>query len=371
MTHKSLQNYSSHQQVVEGVRQKLKSLLKEVPALTDIDAVDVSNENRFEFDIIVKIKLPDQTLIEIFCEVKSKGEPAIIRKSIDTIQHVCESCDNYRSSNSYYMIGAPFISESTRKICEDSGLGYIDLSGNSLIKHSTLLIRTVGKEEDRVNRRRANVSVFERSSVKSSIILRHLLVNPKREWLLKNLAKKSGASPAQVSKVKKFLADKGLVANGADGLFVKEPSEIIIQWAEAYNKIQNAVYECYSIDSISEIERKLGELYSDFGIQCALTGFSGGARYAPSVKYKKVHAYVPQEHIDFVKKYLKCTDTSRGANVSLIVPYDNALWIDEREIRENLVVSPVQVCLDLYALKGRGEEAAEAIILKEFKQYER
>jgi hypothetical protein len=50
-----------------------------------------------------------------------------------------------------------------------------------------------------------------------------------------------------------------------------------------------------------------------------------------------------------------------GANVSLLVPYDEGIFFDSREIDGIQLVTPVQIYLDLQNYHSRGQEAAQAI----------
>lgn len=51
--------------------------------------------------------------------------------------------------------------------------------------------------------------------------------------------------------------------------------------------------------------------------------------------------------------------------MSLIIPYNECVLENSREIQGSQVVSPVQIYLDCSGLKGRGEEIADAIMTKE------
>ena len=53
---------------------------------------------------------------------------------------------------------------------------------------------------------------------------------------------------------------------------------------------------------------------------------------------------------------------STDANVTLLQPYDEGVLYGTREIEGAPVVSPVQLYLDFAGIKGRGEEAASAIL---------
>ncbi len=70
-------------------------------------------------------------------------------------------------------------------------------------------------------------SIYERSSVVSSVILRTLLENPGRKRKLKELAQLTGCSMGQVSKVKDFLVRQTYVDQNSEGISVINPKAIM------------------------------------------------------------------------------------------------------------------------------------------------
>lgn len=113
------------------------------------------------------------------------------------------------------------------------------------------------------------------------------------------------------------------------------------------------------------MEGKLRKLKQDMGIDSYLTGISGGVRYAPVVRYSKVHLYMAPEDIQEAVGYLGIKEVDSGANV-VIFPLENDSYIKGcRIIKGDMVVSPLQVYLDSLQLRGRGEEMAEAVLKKE------
>jgi hypothetical protein len=132
-----------------------------------------------------------------------------------------------------------------------------------------------------------------------------------------------------------------------------------------YGKKEPSAYACYSLDNVSVLENKLKLLKKYMGIESYLTGFSGGVRYVPVIRYNKVHMYLAPEDIQEAISYLEMKEVSSGSNV-VIFPLKNDSYIkDSRKIEESLVVSTVQIYLDCMQLKGRGEEMAEAVLMKE------
>jgi hypothetical protein len=124
-------------------------------------------------------------------------------------------------------------------------------------------------------------------------------------------------------------------------------------------------YSCYSLDNVSVIEERLKDLKKDMAIDSYLTGLSGGVRYAPVVRYNKMHVYIAPEDIQEAISYLGMKEVSSGSNV-VILPLENDSYIrDYRVVDGSVVVSPLQIYLDCMQIKGRGEEMAEAVLRKE------
>ena len=259
---------------------------------------------------------------------------------------------------------SPYISDRTAMICEQNGIGYFDYAGNCWFVGHSIYLSEKGNKNPRPKEYKA-AAIFERSSVVSSLILRELFVDVARVWKLKYLAEKVDCSIGQVSKVMNFLQENAWAEKTKDGYMLREPEALLYEWSRIYGKKEASAYALYSLDNVSILEKKLKFLKKDMGIESYLTGFSGGVRYAPVIRYNKVHMYLAPEDIQEAIAYLEMKEVSSGSNV-VIFPLENDSYIkDSRKIEESLVVSPVQIYLDCMQLKGRGEEMAEAVLMKE------
>ncbi|OLA45454.1 MAG: hypothetical protein BHW39_03825 [Firmicutes bacterium CAG:552_39_19] len=128
-----------------------------------------------------------------------------------------------------------------------------------------------------------------------------------------------------------------------DGYMLREPEVLLHEWSSIYGKKEPSAYACYSLDNVSVLENKLKLLKKYMGIESYLTGFSGGVRYVPVIRYNKVHMYLAPEDIQEAISYLEMKEVSSGSNV-VIFPLENDSYIkDSRKIEESLVV---------YAAKG-------------------
>ena len=112
--------------------------------------------------------------------------------------------------------------------------------------------------------------------------------------------------------------------------------------------------------SPSEFEFQLGKVCQERSISYGRTGFSGSSRYAPVVRYQRVMAYV-QGDIEALTDSLAIKPVGSGFNVTLLEPFDEGVLYGLDDIEGSQVISPIQVFLDLKSLRGRGEEAADAL----------
>jgi hypothetical protein len=79
------------------------------------------------------------------------------------------------------------------------------------------------------------------------------------------------------------------------------------------------------------------------------------------VRYQRATAYV-SGRIDEVARRMGLKRVTSGANISLIEPYDEGVFLGVQCVDGIRIVSAIQAYLDLLNFHGRGEEAAEAIL---------
>lgn len=309
---------------------------------------------RTENGFVASVEMDDGYEFTINACFLSQAYPSTVKKLIE----------KKSESKEDYILISPYISERTAEMCEKYGIGYFDYAGNCLFVGHSVFLSEKGNKNQQPKEQKA-VSIFERSSVVSSFILRELFADLDKTWKLKYLAEKVNCSIGQVSKLMNYLMDNVWAEKVTDGYKIVNPDSLLKEWIKNYGNKQISVYSCYSLDSVPVIEERLRKLKQDMGINSYLTGFAGGVRYAPVVRYNKVHVYIAPEDINEAISYLDMKEVSSGANVE-IMPLENNSYIkDYRIIDKSMVVSPLQVYLDCMQIKGRGEEMAEAVLRKE------
>ncbi len=326
----------------------LQECLRQVPFLRIEQIASLNAANKADFMVQVRIQ---GTLCQLLIATKNNGQPRVARLATYQIKNQLN-----KETNAYGIFMAPYISPESGRICEEAGIGYMDLAGNCLISFETVYIRQTGAGNPKVQKRELR-SLY---SPKGERILRILINDPKRTWRMAELAQTAEVSLGQVANIKKLLLDREWLRDSADGVLLTNPSALLDEWGTAYRFQRNVIREYYALAEILEIEEQLAETCRQTGVQYALTGFSSAARIAPMVRYQKANAYVKGD-VESLIETLDWKVVPSGANVSVLTPYDNGVFFNSREVDEIIITSPIQTYLDLQSVRGRGQEAATAI----------
>ncbi|MDY6990637.1 MAG: type IV toxin-antitoxin system AbiEi family antitoxin [Thermodesulfobacteriota bacterium] len=344
----------ARKELEERAEKALRSCLSKVPLLKieGIKRVPSRDGVRPEPDFLFGLTLAHGAQQELVVEAKSNGQPRLAREAANQLVR-------YRDSypEAYGVFIAPYISPKAAEICIQEDIGYADLSGNCRLCFAQVYIEREGKPNAFAEKRDLR-SLF---SPKAERVLRVLLNHPKRPWKIVELATEAQVSLGQVSNVKKLLNDREWIQVQSRGLILGEPQELLKEWAENYSFKRNVAKGFYSLKRVPEIEADLSEACRQKGLVCALTSFSGAARLAPAVRYQTVVAYIDEVGQDLAP-LLGLKEVTTGANVTLLYPYDRGALYGAREVEGIQIVSPIQIYLDLQSVRGRGQEAAQALL---------
>ena len=350
---------------------RLAAELQEVPFLASASIRRESTHGDSRVDFILSVRSPKFNR-RLVCEVKSGGQPRIARQA-------CLNLLDYSRSDKrdYPVFIAPYISPAAAAICDQYQVGYLDLAGNCRLAFDQVYIRRERFPNQSVQKRDLR-SLY---SPKAERVLRVLLGAGKRSWRMQELANEANVSLGQVANVKKLLADREWIqqvgtlqamrgASAADyqekiGFRLRSLDEAVLpmlrEWSQNYRIERSAASEYDSLKPIPQTEAELLASSRRTKAKLAFSGFSGAVRFAPAVRYQRVTAYVLGD-LPELSDQLGLKPVSSGANVTLVEPYDEGVFYGTREVEGAPIVSPVQLYLDLAQTKGRGEEAASAIL---------
>jgi hypothetical protein len=337
--------------ILEKIENSLMACLKKVPFL-EIDSLEKAGKVGEEsMDIVATVRVEKERQ-RLAIEVKGNGQPRVARTAAYRLARVQESAPDV-----YGVFAAPYISVRSAEICVQEKIGYLDLAGNCRLAFGKVYIEQQGNPNPFAERRDLR-SLYSPKAIR---VLRVLLDDPKKPWKVLSLAEAADVSLGQVSNVKSLLQDREWLGSSKAGFLLKNPGDLLAEWSQNSKFRKNAFKNYYTLKSIPEIEDDLATACDAEGIRYALTGFSGAARYAPSVRYQRAMAYVSRD-IDRIAKILSLKEVTSGANISLLIPYDEGIFYGGRTIDGLYIASPVQVYIDLLEAKGRGEEAAQVIL---------
>ncbi|MBI3059833.1 MAG: hypothetical protein HYY81_11085 [Deltaproteobacteria bacterium] len=289
---------------------------------------------------------------QVIGEVKSTGEPSILRRSGAWLKDLLT-----KTKHDYAVIIAPFISREGAEICNELGVGFIDLSGNCLLNLEGLYIERTGYP-NKFKKPREIQSLF---SPKSSRVIRWLLTDPKRVWTLKGLAIETGVSIGLIHRIATALENNLFAQKELRAFKLEDPARLLEAWREEY--FRRAPKWARYVIRAGPIEESANELKVSanlYGVRYALSGPSGAWFISSYLVPTVIHCYVDVLKEEFLNE-LKADPVSSEGNLLIRVVEQENEFIGSRLIKGVYVVSDLQLYLDLWAMGGRGQEAAEEL----------
>lgn len=256
------------------------------------------------------------------------------------------------------LIAAPWLSKRSQELIEREGFGYLDLTGNVLlrIEDPPVFVRTAGsaKNPDPPPRPSARLT-----GTKASRLIR-LLVDVCPPYGVRQLADATGLTPGYVSQLLDALDREALIERGARGRVesVEWPA-LLRRWAQSYevfeaNHLHTFVTPTGFRDVLSKLSRGPVPPY-------AITGSLGAAMFSPIAATEMVMAYCDEPAA--LAEKLEVLPADAGADVILLEPFDPVVWERTVTKQANLrFAAPSQVAVDCLTGNGRMPAEGEAVI---------
>jgi hypothetical protein len=346
----------SREEIVKQAQRSIGDTFSDVPFinLRETEA-NVRVENK-QVDFVFNALVSGRPA-KFFIEVKSQGEPRLVRMAVAQIKEYLKSF-----KDSYGILVAPYLSDSSRQICKEAGVGCIDLAGNAFLSFKNVYIDKSGNPNP-YPMARISKSIF---SPKSSRVLRVLLPDPSKRWHVEDLSEESGISIGLASRVKRSLLGQEWIKEENRSFYLVKPEEALDQWASNYSYQKNNAFSFYSGLAEEEMETAIKKECEKRGYRYGLALFSGACKVAPFVRFMRFFSYV-EGNIESMAAALQLKKVESGANITLLQPYDDGVFYGPQNVSGTNVVSDIQLYLDLKGYKGRGGEAAQAIYEKRIK----
>lgn len=340
---------------------KLRELLKPVPFVSlgvqSKEPAYAAGNWRPDFSVDLQA---DGDAWVLICEVKADGQPRYVRGAAlqlrDYVQRFASADAHGRA---YPVVVAPFISPASAEICKEAGVGFADLAGNCHLAFGRVYIEKSATENP-FRKRRVQRSLF---AAKSGRVLRRLLAEPHRVWRVVQLAEQAQVSLGQVSNLRQLLLDEEWAVIEKGGLRLSKPRELLAAWRQAHRLDPARSESCYTLLHGEALDKALRAALAEAsaGHQHAVLASYSAARWlAPFARVASLYLYANEQGETVLRKHLKLEPPGKGANVSLMRPKDEGVFLDRVEAAKGIwCTSPIQTYLDLAVSGERGAEAAE------------
>lgn len=339
----------------------IKEFGRSIGQLLPVPGLEVVVEHGRAVQWDLRVKANYQGLrFDLIIEVLPSNNLPVYRDKINRIK------SSIQAEHAVPVLVAPYLSPERQALCRESGVCFVDLSGNVFVAHQSFYVERIGFPNKYPEKRQRRYPFSD----KASLILRELLKDPKRQWGIRELAEKIGLDPGYLSRMAKSLSESGYASRAGGKLKIRYPKEILDDWVRAYDLKRNEHQRYFvlapDVKSILERLRKIGITRK---IEYALSVQAGAGLVAPHAVYKEVHMYVGNgEAVEFFKKELDLKNADQGANLVLMMQYyKHSVFYDSREVEDLRVVSDIQLYLDLYGYPVRGREQAEHLYDKRLK----
>jgi len=338
----------TEKEIEQKFKASFKSLFPKLKNATLVSEVSSGKEAKVDVSLRLKIGAEKETLL---CKIVAQSFPKQIKEKGLQLLETTE-----QKKKGFPVMIAPYISELGKEICKKIGIGFLDLSGNAYLDFNSFYLEIEGKPSKFKSPHKLS-GLFH---PKGERVLRYYLVQEEDELLLtyRQIAKEASISLGQVSKVNKKLDELGLWIERSESMKTLDKTKFLDLWKDNYRFERNRIWSFYSMKQISQIEKQIAEFCRANGTRYALTLFSGGNRLAPFTRYNVATSYFSGD-VDKMRRDLELKEVPSGANVQIIIPYDEGVYYKAQEVDSTIVANPIQIYLDLYNYKGRGREQAE------------
>jgi hypothetical protein len=210
-----------------------REILSDVPSLTIDSIEELPAKDMPDYQAIVEGPGFKQI---IYLEIKTLGTPKSTREAVNLLVRRIQA-----EPASYGIVVAPYISPGSVAICRESGIGYVDLSGNCSIAFQQIFIN----REKSGNQFPFKTGLLSIYSPKSERILRVLLVYPYRTWKAIDLAKEAQVSLGMITQVSKKLIEEEWLKKTSQGITLTQPENLLADWSNNYTIKRNALNNFY------------------------------------------------------------------------------------------------------------------------------
>ncbi|GAB4212478.1 MAG: hypothetical protein OHK0013_35300 [Sandaracinaceae bacterium] len=331
-----------------------KQLVAEVPAalasLLDVPQEDVNVEAGGEADLLVSAAGHSFVV-----EVLGAASPGALAAHASQVTAAARR----QGRKAVPLLVVPFMSDAGRRVCEDAGIPWFDLSGNAHIVAPGIRIIVDG----RPNRFRGPGRPASIFAPKSARVVRWLLENEGRALTQREIARATDMTDGFVSRIVSRLEHESYVFREPSGaLRVKDPALLLDAWRDEYRFDKHVLLQGHvAARSGDALARFVGDTLAEGSVEHAATGLAAAWQMTHFAAFRIATFFLAEAPSKELREKLGFREDARGANLWLVLPNDAGVF-HGAETRDGLrCVHPVQAYVDLKAHPERATEAAERL----------
>ena len=257
------------------------------------------------------------------------------------------------------LVVVPFMGEVGQRVCEEAGVGWLDLSGNAHIIAPGLRVIVEG----RPNRFKTAGRPPNLFAPKSSRIVRWLLIHAGQPLSQREIARATGLDEGFVSRLAaRLVKEDYLLRDEHGGVRAKDPALLLDAWREAYQFSKHTIHRGHvAARSGDALLRFVGGALVEDKLEHAVTGLAAAWALTRFAAFRIATIYLPTDPSPALLERLGWREDARGANLWLGVPNDEGVFQGAGEKDGIRCVHPAQVYVDLKNHPERAPEAAERL----------
>lgn len=337
-----------------AIRPTEKQLVAEVPAalesVLDVPHEDVKVEAGSEADLLVSAAGHSFVV-----EVLGAASPGALAAHAS---HVTAAARR-QGRKAVPVLVVPFMGDAGRRVCEDAGIPWFDLSGNARIVAPGIRIIVDG----RPNRFRGPGRPASIFAPKSARVVRWLLENEGRALTQREIARATDMTDGFVSRIASRLEGESYVVREASGaLRVKDAALLLDAWRDEYRFDKHVLLQGHvAARSGDALARFVGDTLAAGSVEYAATGLAAAWQMTHFAAFRIATFFLAESPPKELREKLNFREDARGANLWLVLPNDVGVFHGAETQGGLRCVHPVQAYVDLKAHPERATEAAERL----------
>ena len=274
------------------------------------------------------------------------------------------------------VLAMPRVSPRMATLCQAHGWSWYDLAGNCRLEiPGVLLIERSGTEPVKAQpRSAANLSTPEAGRVVHALLAQE---NAGQRWTQRDMVahfadltpRVPAPSLALVNKIVQHLRDQAFLEQLPNrGFRVRDYEGLLQAWRAAYRFDRHSRRPYFTLLQGRALQDRLRALDPKRQGRLAYAAFSAADLQAPAVRQPRTWLYLDPNVEHEFQSAVEAKPVDSGENLVVLIPDDAAVFYRVEAGSNRLAcTNAVQTYVDLAHSRGRGEEAAEAILQQRLK----